>query len=246
MTHQYFNDMKLLVLVFLTFTLQVSSQTINSKQLLYNAIAYHDPNGKWDSFNGTLSVTMETPNGANRDSEIIINLPEEYFYVKAVSDTITTEYALKKDDCTIKLNGQSKLSEEQLKTNRLSCERANMYKNYYTYLYGLPMKLEDPGANVHETVELKKFKGKEYSVLKVSYDKDVGSDIWYFYFDPETFRMEVYQFFKTDDSGKIKPESGEYILLTGEETINGIKIPKTRAWYYNKDDKHLGTDILNK
>ncbi|MDG1661471.1 MAG: DUF6503 family protein, partial [Winogradskyella sp.] len=31
-----------------------------------------------------------------------------------------------------------------------------------------------------------------------------------------------------------------------EETVSGIKMPKIRAWYYNKDDKYLGTDTLEK
>jgi hypothetical protein len=38
--------------------------------------------------------------------------------------------------------------------------------------------------------------------------------------------------------------SGEYILLSGTETINKIKMPKVRAWYYNKGNNYLGTDIL--
>lgn len=56
--------------------------------------------------------------------------------------------------------------------------------------------------------------------------------------------METYQFFRKDDTGKQNNSSGEYILLSGEEIINGIKMPKNRAWYYNKNDELLGTDIL--
>jgi hypothetical protein len=56
--------------------------------------------------------------------------------------------------------------------------------------------------------------------------------------------MEIYQFFKTDDNGKEKPDTGEYILLSKETVVNGIKMPKVRAWYYNTDDKYLGTDTL--
>jgi len=37
---------------------------------------------------------------------------------------------------------------------------------------------------------------------------------------------------------------GEYITLEGEESVQGIKIPKNRHWYYNKDDKFLGADFL--
>ena len=60
----------------------------------------------------------------------------------------------------------------------------------------------------------------------------------------KTYAMEIYQFFKTDDNGKEKPDTGEYILLSEEALVNGIKMPKVRAWYYNKDDKYLGTDTL--
>jgi hypothetical protein len=158
--------------------------------------------------------------------------------LKATRGKNTTEYTVDKGKCSILFNAK-KPSESEMKENNLSCDRANLYKNYYSYLYGLPMKLKDSGTNIHPQVEKKSFKGKEYLVLKATYDETVGSDIWHFYFDPKTYAMEVYQFFKKD-----KPNSGEYILLTGMETVNGIKMPKTRAWYYNKDDKYLGTDIL--
>jgi len=55
---------------------------------------------------------------------------------------------------------------------------------------------------------------------------------------------KIYQFFKADPGGDGK-NTGEYILLKDIKTINGIKFPKERAWYYNKDDGYLGTDILN-
>lgn len=126
----------------------------------------------------------------------------------------------------------------------MSCDRATLYKNYYTYLYGLPIKLKDEGANINDTIERKTFMGKEYLVLSVSYDKSIGSDNWYF--DAKTCAMEIYQFFKTYENGRSKSDSGEYILLTATETINAIKMPKNRAWYYNKDDEYLGTDVLKK
>jgi hypothetical protein len=113
-----------------------------------------------------------------------------------------------------------------------------MYKNYYTYLYGLTMKLKDEGTIIDQKVVKKIFKGKEYLVLKATYSQEVGKDTWYFYFDPKTYAMQAYQFFK------VAKDSGEYILLSGLETINEIKMPKDRAWYYNKDNGYLGTDIL--
>ena len=50
-----------------------------------------------------------------------------------------------------------------------------------------------------------------------------------------------YRFYHVEEKN-----DGEYITLEGEEKIKGIRFPKTRKWYYNKDDKFLGADILEK
>ena len=231
----------LLIIIALLLSVQTFSQQLTGKQLLEKAIQYHDPNGNWNAFNGFFAVTMETPKSPNRISKLLIDLPNQHFEVNAKSGEKTTEYIILKDSVVIKLNGKTGLSEEVLKKNRLSKARAKMYQDYYTYLYGLPMKLKDKGTVIHDKVEKKKFKGKEYLILKVTYKKEVGNDTWYFYFNPKTYAMEVYQFFHDETKN-----DGEYILLTGEETINAVKMPKKRAWFMNKDDKYLGTDILSK
>jgi len=234
------------LLAVLFFYSPLVSQNISGIELLEKTINYHDPDNNWSTFADSFSVTMETPNNSARISNIHINLPEELFYIKMTRDTLITEYTVNKGVCSFALNGEKNLSVEQQKQFNISCERALLYKNYYTYLYGLPMKLKDPGTIIENKVDKKVFKGNTYLVLKVSYDKTVGSDVWYFYFNPKTYAMEIYQFFKTDEQGHLKPDSGEYILLSDETIINNIKMPKNRAWYYNKDNSYLGTDILSK
>ena len=235
--------MKRLILLsaLLLFHKIIIGQSLTATQLLEKSIAFHDPNGNWSTFNNVLHVTMSTPNAPDRVSDITINLPERFFQVKASKDGVTSEYTIDKGKCSIKLNGKSNPTEEELKTHNLSCERANMYKNYYTYLYGLPMKLKDNGTIIHEVVNKKTFKGKTYLTLKVTYDKAVGNDTWYFYFNPKTFALEIYQFFHNEAKN-----DGEYILLSGMESINGINMPKARAWYTNKDHKYLGKDTIVK
>ena len=228
---------------FILFTIGITmvsiGQELTGSDLLEKAIAYHDPQNNWSSFNGAFKVTMATPNMGNRETEIIIDLPKEFFYSKAIRDKIVIEFTVNKDTCDIKFNGSKEYSEETAKEHRLNCERATMYKNYYTFLYGLPMKLKDPGTIIHEKVETKEFKGKDYLVLKASYLEEVGNDVWYFYLDPNSYTMEIYQFFHNEADN-----DGEYILLSEEDLIQGIKMPKIRAWYMNKDGKYLGTDYL--
>jgi len=215
------------------------AQEITPAALLAKSIEYHDPNGVWTKLHGNLYITMSYPDGQRRFSKIEIDMPREYFRLTSKKDGITIEQTLEKGDCSIKLNGKSYISEEDRKAHRLTCERAVTMKNYYLYLYGLPMKLKDPGTRINPKVETKSFKGKEYLVLKVTYEEHVGKDTWYFYFDPSTYAMEVYQFFHDESLN-----DGEYILLDGIEEIKGMMIPKKRSWYTNKENKLLGTDLL--
>lgn len=237
---QYSRKLKLSIFLLLAFGMaDLQGQVLTGSQLLDKTIAHHDPNNNWGTFDDQLAITMKTPDKKERISRIRINLPERYFKLSATKDGVTLEHTLDKDVCTLSLNGSTEISEEDAETHRLTCERANSMKNYYTYLYGLPMKLKDPGTIVDPKVQTRTFKGKKYLVLKVNYDDAVGNDSWYFYFDPQTYAMEVYQFFHDETKN-----DGEYILLSGTETISGILMPKTRAWYYNKDHKYLGTDVL--
>ncbi|WP_296314708.1 DUF6503 family protein [Winogradskyella sp. UBA3174] len=233
----------ILALLLFCFTFNSIAQNITARALLDKSISYHDPTGNWKTFKAGFKVVMTTPDSPKRTSLIRLDLRNEFFSIKATKDTVTTVYTVNKGKCYMVYNGKN-IDGIAAKEKNMSCDSATLYKNYYTYLYGLPIKLKDPGTNLGDKVEKRTFKGKDYLVLKVTYDEAVGSDIWYFYFNPKTYAMEVYQFFKTDDYGKEKPESGEYILLSEEAVVNGIKMPKVRAWYYNKDDRYLGTDSL--
>ena len=101
------------------------------------------------------------------------------------------------------------------------------------------MKLKDPGAHIVPDIQVVEFYGKTYYKMKVTYDPEVGKDTWYFYFNTKTYALEAYQFFKDESKN-----DGEYILFEGLKTIDRIKIPSNRKWYYNKDEKYLATDVL--
>ncbi len=235
----------ILVVLYVLGTYTNTAQNLSGEELLAKAIAYHDPNGNWHTFNGQLAITMQTPKNSDRLSEIELNLPAQYFKLQEKRNAITKTYIIDKKACVLRLNGAETISGADQKKHNLSCDRALTMKNYYTYLYGLPMKLKDPGTHIAPQVQAKTFKGKKYLVLKVTYDENVGSDVWFFYFDPVTYALEVYQFYP-EGSEHVDGNPGEYILLSGEETIQGIKMPKTRKWYYNEDDVYLGTDTLSK
>lgn len=230
-----------LILITMLMYMSSFSQELTGNQLLDKAIIYHDPNGNWNTLKAALTVKMNQPESAERITQIQVDFPNQLYSSTVKKDGNTITSTLKKKECTLLLNGSTNISKAAQDSLRISCERAKMMRDYYTYLYGLPMKLKDPGTRIYEKTQKKTFKNKEYVVLKVDYDATVGKDTWYFYFDPLTYAMEVYQFFHDESKN-----DGEYILLKDIIEIDEIKIPKTRAWYYNKDDEYLATDILTK
>ena len=226
-------------LLILTFGISLFAQNITGSKLIANSITYHDPNGHWEQQELFLNLRETRPGSADRITQIQINLSEEYFKLDQLRNEDKIIREVSKTICLHKLNGSRKISTADIEKYRLSCERSKTIRDYYTYLWGLPMKLKDPGTIVDEVVVNSTFQGKTCYKLKVTYDPQVGEDIWYFYFDTTTFALIGYQFFHVEADN-----DGEYITLEGEETINGIRFPKKRGWYVNKDNEFLGADIL--
>lgn len=230
-----------LLFLCLVVVFPASAQQMTGLDLLNKTIQYHDPNNNWSQFKGKLFIEMQMPNGNQRLSEISIDLPQEYFKLSSLKNENKIEHIVNKENCSFSINGKTEFSEEEAKTYNLTETRAKFMRNYYTFLYGLPMKLKDPGTIIDPVVEQKEFMGKEYLVLKVKYEEGIGKDSWLFYFDPKTYAMEIYQFYHN-----VTENDGEYILLSEQEVFLGIKIPKVRTWYVNKDATLLATDKLTK
>lgn len=210
-----------------------------AQKLLEKSIKFHDPESNWAKFNSKLMVTSKRPNGSTRRSYLEMNNSSGLFMLREVRDSAKVEQGVINDSCVAKINGVAVKDSTQQAKYRLTCKRTKLMRNYYGYLYGLPMKLKDKGTIVSEKVSKVKFQDKECLSIKVTYDSKVGKDTWYFYFNPTSYALVGYRFYHDESKN-----DGEYITLEGLETLQGIKMPKTRAWYYNKDDKFLGKDIL--
>ncbi|MTI21045.1 hypothetical protein E1176_08440, partial [Fulvivirga sp. RKSG066] len=172
----------------------------NSASILSKSIDYHDPQGVWPKFQATLDITLQMPEGPSRHSMVTIDKPNQFFRLVEIKGNTSIERQLDKGDCKISLNGKSEFTQEEKEKHKLTCDRTKMYRDYYTYLYGLPMKLEDEGAQLDSLAPLTKFQDKEYYRLKVTYAGEVGSDIWYFYINPTNYALEAYQFYHDESA----------------------------------------------
>lgn len=237
--------MRFIFILFITIHFPLFAQlqdSLKGKDLLKKCISFHDPLQKWDQFQGKLLLSHGTDTNALTKSEITIDFVKDYFCYQALKDGELVQQIVDEDEAYFKVNKKKNKAEESLiKNHYLGAEQSKFWKNFFVYLYGLPMKLTDEGTIVHENVYKEQFNGKQYLVLKVSYSPEVGKERWYFYIHPETFALEAYQFYHNEEEN-----DGEYIILEGLVEFEGMKIPKTRIWFMNKDDKKVGRDVLDK
>lgn len=215
-----------------------SEELPNATTLLQGSIGRHDPAGKWSSGAYRMVLRETRPDGTNRDTTLMIDNGRSLFEVSSLREGDRIVGSLSADDCSWLFNGSSNFSDEIRDTHKLTCDRLERMRNYYVYLWGLPMKLRDPGTRLGD-VRKDEFEGRAALSLRVTYDEGVGSDVWYAYFDPETHDLIGYRFYHDEAAN-----DGEYITLDGIQEGAGLRLPKTRAWYKHQQDEFLGTDTL--
>lgn len=210
-----------------------------ASDLLDQTIAWHDPDNLWPTFNHTLQITETRPKGRDRKTQVTLNVKAGNF-VYSMEDGQDKIFKSHVDGaCKATLNGSSEFSEELSKKHRMSCEQIKWYQNYYLYMWGLPMKLKDQGTILDPVAQRGTFLEKEALILKITYDPEVGGDVWYFYLDPKTKALLGCRFYHDESKNE-----GEYITFEGEYRLESMRIPKTRAWYMNDDGDYLGSDSL--
>ena len=211
------------------------SQTLGLSQ------RHHDPQGVWFKSRIRLTVEEERADGNTRVSLVVLDHPGSAFELKTKRDDRQIVMSVFKEQTSASLDGRIDFPKAEAEKYGLTSDGVLRRRNYYAYLYGLPMKLNDPGAIVGLPVPGVKFEGRSYHKVRVTYDPKVGGDAWDFFFDPATNALSGYRFFHDEKKG-----DGEFITLQGEIDCGfGVKLPKSRSWYMNQDSKYLGKGSIS-
>jgi len=186
--------------------------------LLEKVLKHHDPDDTWSSrlieisARVRLTERLATERGyAERTERIRIDNSSGRFHYSADRGPDRIEIEGSGDELIARLNGTSDISAEDRKTYRLEPDQLSGWRDYFIYMYGLPMKLRDPGTRMDPAVERAEFAGREVLSLRVTYDPEVGGDVWYFYVDPVTFALVGCRFFHVESDN-----DGEYLVFEGE------------------------------
>lgn len=215
------------------------AQTPSASEILENSIKFHDPDLRWEAASHQLNLRETRPNGSDRITKVSLDISNEEYRIERTSDGHKIVQSLEKGGIVHQLDGNLVEDTALISKYRLTDERAELMKNYYLYLYGLPMKLKDPGTILSPEVVMETFDETDCWKLKVTYDPEVGEDIWYFYFDQDDYSLAGYRFYHDEGAN-----DGEYILLEGRTRIGDLLLPARRKWFMHKDNRFLGEDIL--
>lgn len=176
----------------------------------------------------------------DRHKVLLFDLPNGTMEVLEERDSVTLRQGMRGGTFFAEVNGQKEPTDEEVRAYNLTQNRITFLHNYYRYLYGLPMKLlEDEATRISPNVECLIFHGQPRLKVTVTYDEPWRDHTWAFFFHPEDFSLQAYQFWRRSSE-----EDGEYILLEGIQTVDGVRHPKTRHWYNNAGDQHIGSDVL--
>jgi hypothetical protein len=216
---KYFLALCCAFIVLSSCTTEKSLSDLSGQAMIEKSIAFHDPKGSWKDLKATFVLEDSLP--APRSSR-------NYSFSLDNSESIMT-YSI--DGTSYRIHHDSL----QVEMGEITLERALRSRNYYTYLWGLPMKLQDTGTIIDVLPTMEELNGVDYHVVRVPYAKD----IWYFYLEPETYRMAAYKFYQDEPN-----QQGEIIYLDGMVEFDGMKIPANRSWYRTETPEFLGTDQL--
>ena len=212
--------------------------------LLAQSIAHHDPRGVWGQRCVHLEVEVRYSEaqaarrgqaGARRELWLDPGHARFRFVDRRGGHTI--EYRVEDGVGDVWVDGRSPVSEAE-KTER-GVRDPLLYRDYHEYLFGLPMKLRDPGTLLEPRVHADRFDGRAVWRLRVRYEEAVGRDLWDFFFEPEGAALVGARFYHDEAAG-----DGEFLVFRDEivDEETGLRLPRSRAWYTNADKESLGTD----
>ncbi len=204
------------VFVILLLLLASCSGRPGSGEIIDRSIQFHDPSGNWSEYEVMLELEESRPGGEPRNTKIWIDNSRTFFRMNRNDSEI---HGMESDSCFVE-------------KGEVDCDRVSTMRNYYTYLWGLPMKLKDPGAEIDPVAEDGVLNGEPVYLVDVTYENDT----WTFYFAKDTYELLAYKFVKKDGSG-------EYIIPDGVYSAGNIRLPDKRSWY-GLDSTYLGVDRI--
>ena len=104
--------------------------TLSAAEMLERSIAYHDPNGSFETSSVAIELSESRPNESTRKTSIVIDNGRGRFEMRRVFDDEREVYfEIEGDDVKIYLDGSTDFSKEESEKYRLAPEQAKRTRN---------------------------------------------------------------------------------------------------------------------
>jgi hypothetical protein len=212
---------------------------LTAQQLLDCSISHHDPQGVWARRAFQITELASRPDGKSHRNVLRFDTARGLYQLDSAIDGRSLPVTVQSDSVAATLDGKTNLTPEEIQSFRLTPAQVLSRRNRDVYLWGLPMKLRDPGTRLDPTVKETTVGGKAVHQLRVTYDANVGRDAWYFFLDPGTCALVGHRFHHDEAKG-----DGEYALFAEEIAGQGLRLPRVRRWYSNKSGEPVITHTI--
>ena len=231
--------MKYLILFFSHLFVSYTTAQMTPQLVLKKTIQYHDPQGNWSRFNQRLNFTVSMPDKADTFSIVELDNRRRYFKYTAFDGKRKVEKGFNDRLYFATIDGKNVKTADDIKHFRMNRSKVEELRDFFTYILGLPMRLTDNGAQLSPKLRRETFNGEECWVLHVNYAPAVGNESWVYYVGMNDFAMRGCRFLRNGDF-----KNGAYVVFEGENMIQGIRLPKTRHWFWNADDHFLASETI--
>ncbi len=212
-----------------------------ASELLDKAIAFHDPQQKWNNYSGKVHLETIFSDGNAYGGEIIeIQTKEDYYKATGISNM--TIKGIKSGVIFREVNGDKNPNEDAIKKYNLGDETIRMFKWWHYIHLGLLMELKASGMLLDDKVETIKFQGNDCLALTFNYDaskvkNDLYKGTWIIYLDPVIFSLKGFKV--------VSEDWNRYVVFSGILEVNGIKIPQYRTYFNSEDNSFSFVDIFS-
>ncbi|MCR9103262.1 MAG: DUF6503 family protein [bacterium] len=209
-----------------------------ASDVLRQSLQFHDPEERWLTSQFQMVIDEPRTNFPERQSTILINLPEQTFEVTRDYEGTIVRRGIDAERCYSFVDDQAvdPADSATIQLYRLQCDRTKGYQSFYQLLTGLPMTLFTPEVSLGETVEAVDFGPYACFAVSARLNNPIIGEQWIFYFDRADYQLRGY---RAAGEG-----AAEYLELDGLVSFNNMQLPRMRHWYNLADTTYLGSDIV--
>ena len=209
--------------------------------ILQKAIAYHDPHGNWDNFNGKMQHLTIFSMGYIVKETIELDRSRDYYCSTASQDFGKVIRGMDGDKIFFSVNDKAPESEEVIQNWSLTADGIAFFKEQHTCHFGLLMHILKTGMVLAEEAETVEFDGRTCYALKFTGKTD--QVIHPYYTGYRTLYIDKYNFELRGVQGKVGDYDPYSYYFSSYIEVDGIKVPHSRVFI--RDDGYSFTSVNN-